>query len=96
MNLLVRFVPNSICIGCACHGYVEDKTHLCCSCFGLKIAVEDRKRKLSSTMRAIFAYCEKIQAREKERLERNLWTVGNPDPDLKEKIKRQMEEFRAG
>ena len=55
MNLLVRFVPNSICIGCACHGYVEDKTHLCCSCFGLKIAVEDRKRKLSATMRAIFA-----------------------------------------
>jgi hypothetical protein len=79
MNILLKLIPNKICLGCACHGYVDEKTYLCCACYGIKIAVEERKRKLSATMRAIFApqlFNGHVQ-------------------QMKEKIRRQMEEFRT-
>ena len=79
MNLLVKLIPNKICIGCACHGYVEEKTCLCCACFGIKIAVEERKRKLSSTMRQRYAGMG-MSPKMKERMER---------------VRRQLEGFRT-
>ena len=59
MKLLVRLEEGRCgegrrCEGCAAIGYVEEKTGLCLYCFGLKVNVERRKRKLEETARARF------------------------------------------
>jgi hypothetical protein len=56
MVLIIRLVPNQRCAGCAAHGHVEDKTLLCLSCFDVKVRIEERKRKLVSTMAQRFAF----------------------------------------
>lgn len=67
MVLLVRLIPDQRCAGCAGHGYCEEKTLLCLFCFGVKVSVESRKRKLASTMAQRFAYLKgKIQRQLRE------------------------------
>ena len=63
MVLIVRLAPNGICAGCGAHGHTEVKTLLCCACLGLKIAVEERRKKVTSTLAGRFAYLKaKIQS----------------------------------
>jgi hypothetical protein len=67
MILIVRLIPNQRCTGCGGHGYCEAKTLLCLFCFGLKVSVESRKRKLVSTMAQRFAFLkDKIRAQLRE------------------------------
>jgi hypothetical protein len=47
MTLIVRLIPNQRCAGCSGISYVDQKSLLCCYCFGLALAVADRKRKLN-------------------------------------------------
>jgi hypothetical protein len=63
MVLLVRLLPDQRCSGCAAIGYCEEKTMLCLYCFGFKVNVEIRKRKLGHTMAQRFASLrDKIRA----------------------------------
>ncbi len=55
MKLIVRLVSNQRCQGCGAAAWVEEKTLLCCACFGLKLAVEMRRQKIEGTLRARFA-----------------------------------------
>lgn len=62
MILIIRLIPNSRCCGCSCVGYTDEKTLLCLYCLSLKINVETRKRKLTSTLAGRFAFLkEKIR-----------------------------------
>ena len=64
--LRVRLLPNKRCTGCGAIGYAEEKTLLCCYCFGLKVAVEERKRKLTSTLAGHLAMLTRIRAQLQE------------------------------
>jgi hypothetical protein len=53
--LNVRLIPGIGCDGCHSIGYVCDKTRLCLYCLGLKVSVEERRQKLTGTLRGRFA-----------------------------------------
>lgn len=55
MILILRLLPNQHCSGCGAAGYAEQKSLLCCYCFGLALAVADRKRKLDLTLSEKFS-----------------------------------------
>jgi hypothetical protein len=52
----LRMLPDMRCEGCGSLGYADEKSRLCCACAGLKMAVEHRKRKLTTTMVSRFAF----------------------------------------
>ena len=55
----VHLLKDRRCQGCGAIGYVETRTLFCCYCFGLCLAVAERKKKLNakldSTVRQRFA-----------------------------------------
>lgn len=55
MIIVLRLHPNGRCHGCSAIGYVDEKTLLCLYCVALKINVEVRKRKLTTTLSQRFA-----------------------------------------
>ena len=52
--MTIRLLPNRSCSGCGDIRHVESKTLLCCYCFGLALAVAERKKKLEGTLRQKF------------------------------------------
>lgn len=51
----IRLLKNRRCQGCGAIGWVEARTFSCCYCFGIALAVAERKKKLDGTVRQRFA-----------------------------------------
>lgn len=43
IKLLVKLVPGQFCVGCGGRGHCEEKSGLCCYCYGQHLALEERK-----------------------------------------------------
>ena len=43
--LMVRFIPECVCIRCGQHGYTDEKCSLCCGCFNISLLRFAKKRK---------------------------------------------------
>jgi hypothetical protein len=61
MVLIIRLLERGRCEGCGGIFRIHDLTRLCLSCLAPWIEVEERKERLSSTLRSCFAWpVEKI------------------------------------